>query len=100
MSIMSLTPKQRLSYYKYLRQRRFQFETRAKELLGGICTICGAIDALRIQFRNVDNPLRSKYRTNPVTLYRRLCLEPTLRNELALFCNLCRLERKDALVND
>jgi hypothetical protein len=95
MPILSLTPKQRLAYYKYLRQRRLKLEERAKQLLGNKCDLCAKEENLRVQFRNLANPNRMKYQKNPVTLYRRLCLEATMRDEVMLLCSLCRLERKN-----
>ena len=85
----------KIALYDHYRAHRMAYRDQAYELLGGRCGICGSTNNLRHRFRDPSHPLKNSYRTNPVTLFRRLCLEPELRSVVRLLCRACRLT-KDA----
>jgi hypothetical protein len=81
----------RMALYNYFKTRRLAYRAEALRALGSQCSLCGGLDDLRVRFKDRANELRDKYRSNPVTLYRRLCNEPELREQLMLLCRSCRL---------
>ena len=91
----ALPARHRVAVYDYVKSRRLHHQEQAYKLLGERCAICGSKDALRLRFLDPDNPLSKKYAHSPTTLYRRLCNEPSLRQEVRLLCRLCRLEKQN-----
>jgi hypothetical protein len=96
-------PEQRRAFYDYIKDRKRQYRELVVTALGGRCHGCNALDSatdpLCIRFVDGTDPLKDRYRTNPVTLHRRLYFEPKLRGRVALFCNLCKLERNLSIDN-
>jgi hypothetical protein len=81
----------RIALYDHSKKRRLAYKQEAYEILGNRCQLCGSSQSLSHRFNDINNPLKERYRTNPATLFRRICLEPTLRGELHLLCRGCRL---------
>jgi hypothetical protein len=98
MTIQSLPARHRVAVYDYVKSRRLHHQEHAYELLGERCAICGSKDELRLRFLDSNHPLKMKYAHSPATLYRRLCYEPNLRQEVRLLCRLCRLEGKQPTI--
>jgi hypothetical protein len=92
---LNAKPEDRRGVSGYQLARRNHFRNLAHKILGSKCRGCGLDGSeghdLRIRFISPLDPLKRKYLTNPVTLHRRLYLEPALRNRVALLCQLCRL---------
>lgn len=84
------------SFYLYLRSRRLDYQRKARKILGNACSRCGCPhspdSALKLRFVAFDDPLKLKYKTNPVTLHRRLCREPDLRDRIELICPICSIK--------
>jgi len=98
MNFSSVPVEHRIALYDHFKNRRRASQEEAYSVLGGKCSVCGSTDDLRHRFVDANNPLKSLYRTNPPTLYRRICFEPHLRAELHLLCRVCRLARANARV--
>ena len=81
----------RMALYDYRKKREAEYKAKAFEALGGKRAACGAVETLRVRFVNSDHPLSAYYRTNPATLYRRICLEDDVRQAVHLLCRSCRL---------
>jgi len=92
MTIQSLPARHRVAVYDYVKSRRLHHQEQAYKLLGERCFACGSNDELRLRFLDSNHPLKAKYAHSPATLHRRLCHEPSLRQEVSLLCRLCRLE--------
>lgn len=89
----STTAKERRCLYDYLRNRRLRYQALAFAALGDACSKCGSIKSLRLRFNDPCNPLKKKHQSNLVTLYRLLVRHPSLRGQVSLRCDICRLER-------
>jgi hypothetical protein len=81
----------RMALYDYYRDRRNAYQKKAYQVLGGKCVLCGSTDGLRHRFIDLASPLSTRYTTNPITLYRRICNEPTVRSAVCLVCRGCRV---------
>jgi hypothetical protein len=77
--------------YDYNKARREAYKEQAYMILGAKCSLCGSTDTLRHRFVDEFDPRANQYRTNPITLFRRICIEPELRNDLYLICRECRI---------
>ena len=97
---LTLPARHRVAVYDYVKGRRLFHQEQAYKLLGEQCSACGSSDGLRLRFLDPNNPLRAKYAHSPSTLYRRLCNEPSLRQEVRLLCRLCRLDGKPSTSAD
>lgn len=84
----------RMALYDYYRDRRNAYQKRAYQMLGGQCVLCGSTDGLRHRFTDRDHPLTSRYQTNPVTLYRKICNESSVRTAVCLLCRECRVAHR------
>lgn len=98
------TAKQRIALSIYHKCWRAGHRRRAFNSFGAKCSTCGveesATNDLRFRFIDPNDPLKAKYRTNAVTLHRRLWRQPILRTRVVLLCNICRIERKYLLGNN
>ena len=81
----------RIVLYDHYKDRRRAYQEAAFNLLGGKCQLCASTENLRHRFIDRAHPLATRYRTNPATLFRRISLEPSLREALHLLCRECRL---------
>lgn len=84
----------RIALYDYRKERQSLYRAAAFHEMGDSCDRCGSDVGLRIRFCDADDPLALKYRTNPVTLHRRICTEPEIRERVHLLCRRCRLAGK------
>ena len=81
----------RMALYDYYRSRREAYQKKAYKELGDQCVLCGSTDGLRHRFIDSNHPLTSRYQTNPVTLYRKICNEQEVRSAVCLVCRECRI---------
>lgn len=86
-----LSTTRRMALYDYYRNRREAYQKKTYQLLGGQCSICGSTVGLRHRFTDPTHPLANLYTTNPGTLYRRICNEPSVRTAVCLVCRKCRI---------
>lgn len=86
-----------LALYDYNKSRRDAYKEKAYTILGSKCSLCGSADTLRHRFIDPCHPLAGRYQTNPVTLFRRICHEPELQNDLYLICRECRIGCRGAM---
>ena len=93
---IKLPIRQRIALYDYFKVRRLAWQTAAFRKLGNQCAKCGSKEALRVRFCDAENPLFVKYRTNYVTLFRRICLEPEVRFQVRLLCRGCSLSESSS----
>jgi hypothetical protein len=84
----------RMALYDYYRSRREAYQKKAYRELGGQCVLCGSTDGLRHRFIDPNHGLSCRYKTNPITLYRRICNEPTVRSAVCLVCRECRVAHR------
>jgi len=90
----AITTTRRMALYDYYRDRRNAYQKKAYQVLGGKCALCGSTDGLRHRFLDSDSQLSSRYKTNPITLYRKICYEPSVRTAVCLVCRECRVAHR------
>lgn len=91
MKVSRIPAEHLVALYDHYKDRRAAYRKEAYQILGDKCSLCGSTESLRHRFNNPCDPRASQYRTNPVTLFRRICLELKLRKELYLICRECRI---------
>lgn len=84
----------RMALYDYYRTRREAYQKKAYQVLGGKCVLCGSTAGLRHRVIDPNSQLSSSYKTNPVTLYRKICTEPPVRTAVCLVCRECRVAHR------
>ncbi len=93
MKVSRIPAEHLIALYDHYKDRRAALKEDAYKLLGGKCSLCDSSESLRHRFIDPSHPLAYRYRTNPGTFYRRICLEPELRKDIFLICRDCRLSR-------
>jgi hypothetical protein len=91
MAVSHIPAEHLVALYDHNKNRRIEYQQEAYRILGGKCSLCGSSNILRHRFIDPLHPLANRYRTNPVTLFRRICMDLDLRNDLRLICRECRL---------
>lgn len=83
-----------MALYDYYRNRREAYRKKAYEELGGQCSLCSSTVGLRHRFINPNHLLARGYQTNPATLFRKICNEPSVRSAVCLVCRECRVAHR------
>ena len=84
----------RMALYDYYRDRRNAYQKRAYQELGGRCVLCGSSAGLRHRSIDPNHGLSNRYKTNPITLYRKICNESSVRTAVCLLCRECRVAHR------
>ena len=89
-----LSTTRRMVLYDYYRDRRNAYQKKAYQQLGGHCVLCDSTAGLRHRFIDPNHALAIRYKTNPITLYRKICNEPSVRIAVCLVCRECRVAHR------